>query len=60
LISLSNLFYLGFEKIDNVVNEVTDGNPKLIDFETQLYLRNITYFSKIGDAMHEKKYVKMH
>lgn len=43
-----------------MVNEVTGQDPASVDFETQPYLWNITYFSKIGDAIHEKTFVKLH
>lgn len=29
---LSDLFYLGFDRLDTVVNEITQGNPERVEF----------------------------
>lgn len=55
---MSDLFYLGFNQIDSVVNEVT--TPSEINFETQEYLINETNFNSLSECIHEKYYVELH
>lgn len=42
-----------------MVEEVTQHEPSKVDYDQQV-LRNITYFTKLGDVIEEKRFLKMH